>query len=204
MDCKKNKHSNLKIKIVNFVIALALLLSGCAVPFQNAETLEKGESEAIIGYSPITNLSIRYDKALDGFTDIGFGLDLNIPFMIHSLGFVSGKRKLISFDLSNDNRLNLLISGSAGVLLAEDECPGYYQANGMIGFGKRATFLTIGGGLLKDPRYTYDYMHNSFSDEVLRHMFFGLKVKHFMIQMQFIFRGEYADEIANFGIAYCN
>jgi len=203
MNSKKKKYVYSKIKIINFVVVLFLLLSGCAVPFQNGETLERGESEGILGYTPLNNLSVIYNWGLTGYTDIGFGLELPIPFMLHTMVFASGKQKLLAFDLSNDNRLNILASGSIGAVLAENETPTYYQCNGMVGFKDSTTLLTIGGGILKDPRYSYDFMGNSFRDEVFRHIFIGFKENHFMIQMQFIFRGEYDDNILNFGIAYC-
>jgi hypothetical protein len=197
---KKIAFSNLKILGLAAVILLAF--SGCAVPFQKAETLEKGESEIIVGYTPINSLTVEYDRALTGFSDIGLGVDLVIPFLLHSIGFVSAKQNLLSFNLSNNNYLNLLISGSTGVLLADDELPVYYQGNGMIGLESGEVLITIGGGMLKDPRYSYDLMENKFYDEVYKHLFLGLKIRHFLFQIQFISRGDYGD-VANIGMAYC-
>ncbi len=203
MGIVKRECVNWKLKVVGLAIVVLLAFSGCAVPFQTAETLEKGESEGIFGYTPLTNLSIIGNWGLTGYTDIGFGLDLNIPFFLHSLGFVSGKQKLLSLNLPNNNSLNLLVSGSTGILLAEDECPNYYQGNCKVGIKGSKTLFAIGGGILKDPRYTYDLWNNSFSEEVFKHLFIGLKNNHLIIQMHFVSRGEYGDDIVNFGIAYC-
>ncbi len=192
----------LKLKVLSIFVIGLLLLSGCAVPFQTAETLKRGKSEAIAGYSPITNLTLKNTWGITGYTDFGFGLDLVIPFFINSLGYVSGKQKLLSLSLPNDNSLNLLMSGSAGMLLAEDECPNYYQINGMVGIKGNTTLLTIGGGILKDPRYAYDIKHNSFRDEIYKHIFIGFKNGNSVIQAQILFREKYG-EFANIGIGIC-
>lgn len=189
----------LKLKVLSIFVIGLFLLFGCAVPFQTAETLKRGKSEAIAGYSPITNLTIKNIWVITGYTDFGFGLDLVIPFFINSLGYVSGKQQLLSLGLPDDNSLNLLISGSAGMLLAEDECPNYYQINGMVGIKGNTTLLTIGGGILKDPRYSYDYMHNSFRDKVFKHILFGLRNGNSIVQAQIIYRGTYGN-IVNIGI----
>jgi len=203
MKNKIKKIFSSKTKIVNLIIVLVLFIGGCAVPFETAETLERGKSQTIVGYSPINNLTMKANWGITGYTDIGAGLDLVLPYFLHSLASVSAKQKLLSLDLTNEKKFNLLISGSSGILLAENESPGYYQANSMIGFEGKETLLTIGGGILKDPRYAYDFMHNSYDDEVFRHIFLGLKGRKFMMQMQFVFRGEYKGDIVSLGIAHC-
>ncbi|MBN1695605.1 hypothetical protein JW879_09475 [candidate division WOR-3 bacterium] len=51
----------------------------------------------------------------------------------------------------------------------------------MVDFGNGEALLTIGGGLLKGPRYSYRYMENEFFDEVYKHIFIGFRIKHFMM-----------------------
>jgi len=89
MNIVKNKLNSLKIKVLHFAIVLFLIFSGCAVPFETAQNLERGQF------------------GITGNTDLGFGIDM--PFINT---YLSGKQKLFSF--GEDPRFDLLLSGHTG------------------------------------------------------------------------------------------
>jgi hypothetical protein len=194
------KINHLKLKIPNIIIVLFLILSGCAVPFQNAETLEKGEKEGTFGYTPINNITIKAAWGLTGYTDIAIGCDLCLPIPLPSPGYISAKQKLLSLDLTGNAHLNILVSGSIGTVITNNECPSYYDYNVLVGFKGGSALLTLGGGMLKHPWYSYDFMSNSFSDEVCKQFFIGLRGEKTMMQIQIIFDREKGN-FANVGFA---
>ncbi len=107
MNIVKNKLNSLKIKVLHFAIVLFLIFSGCAVPFETAQNLERGQGELMLGYSSMLNLTFKGNFGITGNTDLGFGIDM--PFINT---YLSGKQKLFSF--GEDPRFDLLLSGHTG------------------------------------------------------------------------------------------
>jgi hypothetical protein len=200
-----NIFNNIIIDLMKWVIALLsiiIMISGCAVPFQNAEALKRGEKEFISGYSPPTNLSIRINLGVTGSTDAGVGLDIPIIPGLLVNGFLFGRQKILS--VGSNCPLNLLVSGAYGVILASENAPPYYQYNALLGFNSAVPggLITLGAGRLQDPRYAYDFMNSDFRQEVYNHIFFGVTSGKFMIQGQCIIRDmEHSEQnIFNIGV----
>lgn len=189
------------MKLNIFLIIVIIFFLDCAVSFQDARILERGKTEGIVGYSPISNFSLRINHGITGCTDLGGGLDIPIPIPFANI-FIFGKQRL--FSLGREPELNVIATGSYGLLFSEDNPPNYYQYSILAGidFGAQEPLFTIGGGILQDPRYSYDFMAGDYHEEKFYYLLGGLTTPGgVMMQIQFIDRID-TGSLINFGIGY--
>ncbi len=178
--------------------SVIIVTSGCAVPFQYAETINRGQAELIVGYSPFANFSFRSNFGITGITDLGFGFDFSYPPNANS--FLFGRQKIFSY--GRYPNFSLVATGSYGKIYGfeGEQPPPYYQYNLLAGF-KSSSLLTIGGGILQDPRYSFDPFGGGFREEIFYNILFGVANKKGVIfQMQGIVDMKSKRIIANFGI----
>jgi len=169
-----------RIKVLVLLIVIFLLLAGCAVPFETAKTLECGQAELMAGYSAFCNLTAKGNFGVTGSTDLGFGVD--IPFINT---YLAAKQKLFSF--GSNPAFDLLLSGAYG-LVADTDIP-YYHCTLLAGISdKSGECVTVGLGILQDPRYTFDFFGSPvYSRRKFYHAIFGVSNKKFITQFQFIY-----------------
>ena len=161
-------------------IILFLLFVGCAIPFEIAETLDRGQAELMAGYSSFLNLTVKGNFGITGSTDLGFGVD--IPPVN---AYLTPKQKLLS--LGENPRFNLLISGAYG-LLSYTDIPYYHCTllTGIDNIGREC--ITLGGGILQDPRYTFNFLGSpTYSRKKFYHTIIGVSNEKFIMQFQFIY-----------------
>jgi hypothetical protein len=205
VNSKKNKHSCLKIKIVNLVVALALLLSNCAVPFETADTQEMGKAESIIGYTAPLNITARTNFGVTGYTDLGIGLDMGAHLSSDPVFclYGTGKQKILTF--GKDPHYNLFISGAYGIVSTElnpEKIP-YYHYTLLLGIEDNDVGLSLGIGILQDPRYSWELMHEDFSKENYIQILMGIEIGKFLFQTQIVYGKDsngYTDEFLSFGL----
>jgi len=184
MELKKNKNS--RTKTANLTISLVLLLVGCAVPFETADTKNIGESEIIVGYTVPLNVTARTNFGVTGYTDLGIGLDMGAHLSSDPVFclYGTGKQKILNFG-GNPN-FNLLVSGAYG-LVATDLNPEnipYYHYTLLLGMENEINGLTFGIGVLQDPRFSWEIMHEEFSKEKYIHAIIGVEIKKMLFQIQ--------------------
>ena len=212
MDSKKKKRGCLKIKITNLIIILALFVGGCAVPFETAGTKNVGEPEFIVGYTAPLTFTAKSDIGVTGYTDLGIGLDMaglflgNDPVLCF---YGTGKQKILSF--GKNPHFNLLVSATCGIVASDlnpENIP-YYRYTLLLGIkdGKNSNIgLVFGIGFMQDPRYSWEIMHEEFSEETHLHTVMGAENKKFIFQIQTAFKGEDSDRdrdgLISFGFGF--
>ncbi len=186
MDSKKKKCVYSKIKIINFVIVLFLVLSGCAVPFETANTLKAGKAENIIGYTAPLNVTARTNFGVTGYTDLGIGLDMGAHLSSDPVFclYGTGKQKILSF--GRNPNFNLLVSGAYGVVVTDlnpENIP-YYHYTLLLGMENEINGFLFGIGVLQDPRFSWKIMHEEFSKETYIHAIIGVEIRKMLFQIQ--------------------
>ncbi len=204
MNNKKNIIPFFKEKSLILIVALFLILSGCAVPFETTDTKNPGESEVIFGYTPPLNFTTRADLGVTGYTDIGVGLEVcghlsNDPVLC---AYVTGKQKILTF--GKDLHYNILISGAYGTVATDlnpENIP-YYHYTLLLGMEDAINGFLFGIGVLQDPRFSWKLMHEEFSKETYIHSVMGVETKKLLFQIQTVHKikdsGEYIS--CGFGI----
>jgi len=201
MNSKKKKCAYSKIKIINFIVVLFLLLSGCAVPFETANTLNMGKAEGIIGYTLPLNVTARANFGVSGYTDIGIGLEVgghlsNDPVLC---AYGTGKQKILSLGINP--HYNILISGAYGVVASDlnpENIP-YYHYTLLLGMEDEISGFLFGAGILQDPRFSWKLMHEEFSQETYIHTVMGVETKKLLFQIQTVHKGSSGGGYINFG-----
>ena len=213
MKFKKNKYNCSKTKIVNLFIALALFLGACAVPFETADTKNIGEPEFTVGYTAPLTFTARGDMGVTGYTDLGIGLDAaglllsDDPVLCF---YGTAKQKILSF--GENPHFNLLASATYGIVASDlnpENIP-YYRYTlllGMKGSDKdNGTGFVFGIGVMQDPRYSWEIMHEEFSKETHIHTVMGVENKKYIFQIQTAHKGEDSDRdrdgLISFGFGF--
>ncbi len=201
MGTKKEKCVRSKIEIINLAIILLLLLSGCAVPFETADTQEMGKFESIIGYTAPLTFTTKANLGITGYTDIGIGLEVgahlsNDPVLC---AYGTGKQKILS--LGKNLHYNILISGAYGVVASDlnpENIP-YYHYTLLLGMEDEISGFVFGIGILQDPRFSWKLMHEEFSQETYIHALMGMETSRFLFQIQTVHQGSSGGGYINFG-----
>jgi hypothetical protein len=180
MKILRKKFNSYKVKAFVFVILLFIMFSGCAVPFETAQTLERGQGELLLGYSSLVNLTFKGRFGITGYTDLGFGIDL--PFVNT---YLSAKQKL--FSSGGNPSFDLFLSGAYG-LITDTDIP-YYHCTLLAGINDRmGECFTFGLGILQDPRYTFKLFGSPlYSRETYCHALFGVSGDKVVTQFQIIY-----------------
>jgi len=198
MDRKKFKHGCSKMKIVNFIVALFLLLSGCAVPFETADIHKIGEFEGIIGYTAPLTFTAKENLGLTGYTDLGIGFDMAGAFSEDAVlcFYGTGKQKILSISAGENIHgqvlhYNLLVSGAYGIVFTDlnpAKIP-YYHYTLLLGMENDNNGFLFGIGVLHDPRYSWELMHEEFSEETHIQAIIGIEINKFLFQIQTAHKG---------------
>jgi hypothetical protein len=62
-----------------------------------------------------------------------------------------------------------------------------------LGIEEVTTAILLGIGILQDPRYSWELMHEEFSKETYVQMLIGIEINKFLIQTQLVYKGEDSD-----------
>ncbi len=180
MKVLRRKFNSCKVKAFVFAILLFVIFSGCAVPFETAQTLERGQGELLLGYSSIANLTFKGRFGITGNTDLGFGIDLPLVNT-----YLSAKQKL--FSSGGNPTFELFLSGAYG-LVTDTDIP-YYHCTLLVGINNESMgCVTFGLGILQDPRYTFNLFGSPlYSRETYYHALFGVSRDKVVTQFQIIY-----------------
>lgn len=167
-----------------------MILSGCAVPFETADTLEKGKAEAIIGFTPPLNFATRANFGVSGYTDLGIGLEAGAHLSSDPVlcAYVTGKQKILT--LGKELHYNLLISGAYGVVATDlnPENITYHHYTLLLGMEDTNNVFLFGIGVLQDPRFSWKLMHEEFSKENYIHSLIGIEAGKLLFQIQAVLK----------------
>jgi len=186
MNSKNKKSDFSQIKTLGPVVVLFLLFTGCAVPFETANTLKAGKAENIIGYTAPLNVTARTNFGVTGYTDLGIGLDMGGHLSSDPVFclYGTGKQKILSF--GRNPNFNLLVSGAYGVVVTDlnpENIP-YYHYTLLLGMENEINGFLFGIGVLQDPRFSWKIMHEEFSKETYIHAIIGVEIRKMLFQIQ--------------------